>query len=178
MVNERELVSRCLVNELAAQQVFYDQYAPAMYGVCLRYAKQDADADDMLQTGFYRTFLKLHQYRFDGPLEHWIRKIIVTSAINFLEMYEKFSREESVSGLDEEVSPDPDAFAALSFKDMLTLIQNLPSGYRAVFNMHVIEGYNHTEIAEMLGITEGTSRSLLSRAKSSIRGRLASFDSV
>jgi RNA polymerase sigma factor (sigma-70 family) len=164
MINDSDLIEGCLQGDRKMQQQLYQRFAPKMYGVCLRYAGSAEEAEDILQEGFIKVFRKIGSYRGDGSFEGWIRRIFVNTAIehfrkkNYLQPITE--REENVvegkylSVLDE-----------LAEKDIIGLVQQLSPGYRTVFNMYVIEGYTHREIAENLGISEGTSKSQLSRAK-------------
>jgi RNA polymerase sigma-70 factor (ECF subfamily) len=146
-----------------------------MLGVCLRYAKDQYEAEDMLQIGFVKVFQKLSEFRGEGSFEGWIRRIMVNSAI---EVYRKNQR--MLSAVDiEEVFDEPQTtfdMSGLEAKDLLKLIQQLSSGYKLVFNMYVIEGYSHKEIAEQLGITEGASKSQLSRARTILKEKLKKME--
>lgn len=135
-----------------------------MYAVCLRYARNSADAADMLQEGFVKVFTKLDQYQFQGSFEGWIRRIMVNTA---LRTYQKQRFDLEHSGY--EVLPDlpvtPDAFSRISEAELLALIEKLPDGYRVIFNLVAIEGYSHAEVANVLQIQESTSRSQLTKAR-------------
>ena len=163
-----ELISHCLNHDLASQNKFYRKFAPKMFGICLRYARNEMEAEDMLQIGFLRVFNNLHQ----------IMRIIINSAINFNKKQIKPDHEVYLEELSYEATFSEDALSVLSVKELLTIIQNLPTGHRVVFNMHEIEGYEHKEIAGMLGISEGTSKSQLHRAKASIRRKLQEMEKV
>lgn len=169
---DRELILQCLNKDLTAQKKLYTQFAPKMLAICQRFARNGTEADDILQNGFLRVFSHLHQFRFEGPLEGWVRRIIVNSAINFTRQHININREINVELLSPDTTMCEDALSRLSAKDLLSIIQNLPPCYRAVFNLHEIEGYDHKEIGVILGIPEGTSKSQLYRAKASIRRRL------
>lgn len=135
-----------------------------MYAVCLRYARTSADAADMLQEGFVKVFTKLDQYGFQGSFEGWIRRIMVNTA---LRTYQKQRFDLEYNGY--EVLPerpvDGDVIAAMSERELLNLVAQLPEGYRVVFNLVAIEGYSHAEVGDMLGIQESTSRSQLTKAR-------------
>lgn len=146
------------------QRQLYERFAGKMYAVCLRYARTPADAADMLQEGFVKVFSKIDQFQFQGSFEGWIRRIMVNTA---LRAYQRRHFEQEQSGLEQlpEVSVDPDAVATLSEAELLTLIGQLPEGYKLIFNLVAIEGYSHAEAAIMLGIQESTSRSQLTKAR-------------
>jgi RNA polymerase sigma factor (sigma-70 family) len=176
--SDKDLVSRCLKKDRVAEQQLYRRYAPKMYGVCLRYGSNEMDAEEILQNGFMNLFSRLHQYRFESPLDSWVRPIFVHAAINFFKKQVKFSQHVDLENIGEDATFHEDALSMLSTKDMLSVIQQLPVGYRTVFNMNVIEGYGHKEIADMLGISEGTSKSQLHRAKVSVRRMLGQLEKL
>jgi RNA polymerase sigma-70 factor (ECF subfamily) len=146
------------------QYELYQRFAPKMYGVCLRYAANAEEAEDILQEGFIKVFRKLDSFRSEGSFEGWIRRIFVNTSIehfrrkNYLQPITE-REEATVEGKYLSVLDD------LAERDIIGLVQQLSPGYRTVFNMYVIEGYTHREIADSLGISEGTSKSQLSRAK-------------
>jgi RNA polymerase sigma factor (sigma-70 family) len=163
-ITDSDLIKGCLENDRRMQQELYNRFAPKMYGVCLRYTGNGDDAQDVLQDGFVKVFRKLDSFRSEGSFEGWIRRVFVNTAI------EHFRRKHYMQPVTEREentleSKTLTALDGLSEKDILKLVQQLAPGYRAVFNLYVVEGYSHKEIAEMLDITEGTSKSQLSRAK-------------
>ncbi len=162
--DERRLVQGCLANDPQSQETLYTRYVRRMYAVCLRYARHEAEAQDMLQDGFIRVFAKLKDFRQEGSLEGWVRRIVVTTAINHLR--KQRVRMEHI-GTDDAapVAVPEEALSALGVQDVQELVAALPDGYRTVFNLYAIEGYDHAEIAEMLGIGESTSRSQLAKAR-------------
>lgn len=139
--------------------------------ICQRYACGQAEAEDMLQEGFIRIFKYIPQYRFEGSFEGWLKRIIVNTAL-------KISQKKTIhfSEINEDVQAlyheDVNALSILSEREILQLISNLPTGYRVIFNMYVLEGYSHNEIAEILGINTGTSRSQLSKAKKALQQQI------
>ena len=163
-MSESDLIKGCLEGDRRAQEYLYQKFSPKMYGVCLRYAGKAEDAQDILQNGFVKVFKNLHMYRGDGSFEGWIRRIFVNTAIEHyrrqVNLYPVTENHESLLET-KEIS----AFDSLSVKDLMKIIQQLSPGYRTVFNLYVVEGYSHKEIAEMIGISEGTSKSQLARAK-------------
>ncbi|HQV59216.1 MAG TPA: RNA polymerase sigma factor [Chitinophagaceae bacterium] len=163
-ISENDLINGCMEDNRRMQEEMYRRFSPRMYAVCLRYAGNAEEAEDILQEGFIKVFKKLDSFRREGSFEGWVRRIFVNTAIEHFrrkrylmpvtEKEENIIEGKYTSVLDE-----------LGAKDIMALIQKLSPGYRTVFNMYVVEGYTHKEIAEMLGISEGTSKSQLSRAK-------------
>lgn len=152
-------------NNAAAQEAFYDRFSPRMLGVCYRFAKSREDAEDMLQEGFIKIFTQLNQYRNEGSLEGWIRRVIVHTCINVLKKNKKFADTVDLIHAhgfhtNEDLVP-----SLLQAKQIIECIRSLPLGYRTVLNLYAIEGYSHKEIGEMLEIGESTSRSQYTRAK-------------
>jgi RNA polymerase sigma-70 factor (ECF subfamily) len=142
-----------------------------MYGVCLRYSKDSAEAEDNLQEGFIRVFTKIDQFGFKGSFEGWIRRIMVNTAL------EKFRKKDQLYPVEdiiiyEDISLTDDTISQMSAEDLLKMIQKLPPRYRMVFNLYVIEGYSHQEIGAMMNISEGTSKSNLSRARMILQKRV------
>jgi len=172
MYSDKELIERCLENDPRAQEFLYKRFSRRMYGVCLRFARNTLEADDILQEGFIKVFSFLRDFRHEGSLEGWIRRTIVNTAINY---YNSKQNEWKETGIDKAASfqsVSDDTLEKISTADLLHLIHELPEGYRMVFNLYIIEGYNHQEIAEMLHISENTSKSQLSRARVALQERL------
>ncbi len=165
IVNESDLLKGCLAGVRKSQEELYKTYSGKMYTVCMRYCNDTDDAQDVLQEGFVKVFKNLEKFRNEGSFEGWMRRIFVNTAI---EHYRKRSTHlASVVDVTEVQKEDNswNAFDHLAEKDLLNIIKSLSPGYRTVFNMYVVEGYSHKEIGELLGITEGTSKSQLARAK-------------
>ena len=164
-MDDHRLVKECLKGNGAAQKLFYERFAASMLSVCYRYTKSVADAEDVLQEGFVKAFRNLQQYKGEGELGGWLRRIMVTTAINYLKKASRYQTEllfteeplHAVSSYEPEV--------ALSAKELADLIRQLPAGYQTIFNLHAVEGYSHVEIGQILGIKEGTSRSQYARAR-------------
>ncbi|MCK9421976.1 MAG: RNA polymerase sigma factor [Bacteroidales bacterium] len=169
---DRDLVARCLKREMASQQLLYRRFAPKMFGICLRYAGNTTDAEDILQEGFLRVFNKLHHYRGEGSLEGWICRTMINTTINFYRKQMKFHQEVDLKEATLNATISEDALSILTKEELLKVIHELPVGFRTVFNLFVMEGYSHHEIGAMLGIPENTSKSQLHRAKVLIRRRL------
>lgn len=167
LLNNLELLIRsCIAGERQAQNQLYEGFAPKLFVVCQRYAASRSEAQDILQEGFIRIFSHLEQFKHEGSFEGWMRRIMVNCALQRLgsnaRMAPIVSMEENLHGGVEE----NDAHSLLGQKELMQLIQQLPPGYRVVFNLYVFEGMKHREIASLLGISEGTSKSNLSDARS------------
>ena len=168
--SEVELLDGCCREEPKYQKALYQRYYRLMFGVCLRYTDNNDDAQDILQEGFIKVFKNIQSFRRQGSFEGWIRRIMVHTSI---EHYRRNSRYfmvdiEEARGL----SFDADVLSSLGRNEILDLVQQLPVGYRTVFNLYVIEGYPHQEIADMLQITVGTSKSQLSRGKKILQEKI------
>lgn len=170
-----DLLEGCKRGDRKAQEQLYKLMASRMLGVCMRYAKDSFEAEDMLQMGFVKVFQKVAEFRGDGPFEGWIRRIMVNTAI---EIYRKNQRMLNVVDIEEVYDAPQVTFDmnGLEVKDLLKLIQQLSAGYRLVFNLYAIEGYSHKEIGEQLGITEGASKSQLSRARAILKEKLLKME--
>ncbi len=163
-LTERELIKGCLADERRCQEALYSRYARRMYAVCLRYARHELEAQDLMQEGFIRVFEKLKDFRMEGSFEGWIRRIMVHTSIN---QYRKKSFQQERFGLERipDDAVEPSAVGDLGEQELLGMVSSLPDGYRMVFNLYAIEGYDHAEIAAMLGCGESTSRSQLAKAR-------------
>ena len=163
-LTERELIEGCLAGVRRCQETLYDRYARRMYAVCLRYARHEMEAEDIMQEGFIRVFEKLKDFRMEGSLEGWVRRIMVHTAIN---QYRRKAFQQERFGLERlpEEPVESDAVGRLGEHELLAMVASLPEGYRMVFNLYAIEGFDHAEIAGMLGCGESTSRSQLAKAR-------------
>lgn len=163
-----ELIDGCKAGNRKVQELLYKQTAAKMMVVCMRYAKNRMEAEDVLQMGYVKVFQKVKEYRGEGAFEGWIRKIMVNTAI---ESYRRNLRDLNLVQIEEahEQPSNGFDFSRLAMQDLMQIIQKLSDGYRLVFNMYAIEGYTHKEIAEVLGISEGASKSQLSRARAILR---------
>jgi len=160
-----KLVADCLKSKPDAQRQLYEHFAPAMLGICFRYTKSVKDAEDVLQEGFVKVFRHLHQYRNEGEPGAWIRKIMVNTALNYLKKNRKYQYDLSFNEMSLHPVSVDDPSVTLQAKELADLVRQLPTGFQTIFNLHAIEGYSHVEIADMLGITDGTSRSQYARAR-------------
>ncbi len=164
MLDERVLIKRCLADDRVAITELYQRYSGVLYAICLRYTSGREDANDLLHDGFIRILQKMSEFRFEGSFEGWLKRVMVTMAINF---YRKQKKSTSVqldllAPLEDDA---PDVLDSLSAEYLVSVISELPDGYKQVFNLFAIEGYKHKEIAEMLGITESTSKTQYFKAK-------------
>ncbi len=167
---ETELLRGCQRGEALAQRTLYERYAPQMLSICRRYLP-DAEAEDALLQGFARIFDRIGTFREEGSLEGWLRRVIVNEALGTLRRRPSAPLPltlEYADEMPEQAWPDHQ----LAADDLLRLLQRLPDGYRAVFNLYALEGYSHAEIAELLGISPGTSKSQLSRARAWLQQQL------
>ena len=170
MLSEQELIEGCRKGNRAFQKALYDRYCRKMLVVCLRYSKTTAEAEDILQEAFVKVFQGIKDFRQEAKLETWITRIMVNTALNVqrkkLYLYPMVDVAE-INLPEEEMS-----ISGIHFTQLLEMIQSLPQGCQIVFNLFAIEGYSHKEIAEMLGISEGTSKSQFARAKSLLQSKI------
>ncbi len=163
-MNEKELIEGAIRRQEKCQRALFDRYAPILMGVCLRYARNEQEAEDILQESFIRIFDKLSLYDFKGSFEGWLKRLCVNVALKTYQL-KRFSHEQSGYESLPETPDDPAIYAKLGEEELLKMISALPDGYRIVFNMYAIEGYSHKEIADLLSIQEASSRSQLLKAR-------------
>lgn len=172
-MHDRSLhTDKYLQNSEKSYALLYKDFAPKMYGICLRFAGNKMEADDILQEAFIKIFTKIKYFRNEGSLEGWIRRTIINTAINFYRRNARNSRMLDVSGMELSNNFEPSFYDSLSKEEILKLVQDLPNGYRTVFNLNVIEGYTHKEIGVMLGISDNTSKSQLTRARAILKKKV------
>ncbi len=164
-MQEKELIKECINGNRSAQHLLYNKYAGMMLGVCYRYTKNIADAEDILQEGFIKVFTRLHQYKFNGELGAWIRKIMVNTAITYLNKHNRYKRELQIEDILLHPVSDDNPEIHIDTKQMVEIIRELPLIYQTVFNLVAVEGYNHIEAAKLLNVNENTIRSQYSRAR-------------
>ncbi|MFT4203787.1 MAG: sigma-70 family RNA polymerase sigma factor [Chitinophagaceae bacterium] len=162
------ILRKCSQNDRRAQRALYDATAPWLFLVCKRYLRQDADIQAALTEAFYILFTKIHQLEQVSAFEAWAKKIAVNACLELIRKSKKFLSENSELS-ESNAGADTSALNALQEKDLLQLLNHLPSGAKAVFNLYAIEGYSHKEIGQLLEISEGTSKSQLNYAKSKLR---------
>ncbi len=172
VITEQTLIQGCIAGDRNAQTKLYSLYAARMLGVCLRYSKSREEAEEILHEGFLRVFRYIKNFKGTGSFEGWIKKIMVNCA---LLRYRNKSHQQFFASLDAlpyDAVSDIDIVSNLDAKELLSFVQALPAGYRLIFNLYVFEGYKHREIAEALGIAEGTSKSNLSDARALLQKAL------
>lgn len=172
MTHLEEIIYKCMEGNGKAQTELYRLFSPKMYGVCLRYAKDNANAEDILQEGFVRVFTKINQFGFKGSFEGWMRRIMVNTALEKFRKNDRLYPVEDMSAY-ESIEYTEETLSSISADELMKIIQSLPPRYRMVFNLYAIEGYTHIEIGEMMNITEGTSKSNLSRARMILQKKVA-----
>lgn len=170
--SEQALIDACLRKERWAQKIFYESYYPSMYSICLRYARNGEEAKDILHDGFLKVFKNLRKYTPGTSLYSWVKRIIVNSAID---QYRKNvrTRTENIDNAYDLSTTEPSANSRIVEQEILACVQSLSPTYRAVFNLYVMEGYSHRDVAKTLDISESTSRSNLVKARSRLRDMLA-----
>jgi RNA polymerase sigma-70 factor (ECF subfamily) len=176
---EQMLIAGCKQNASWARKKLYEQYAPAMLGLCTRYANNREMAKDMLQEGFIVAFTKINTFSGKGSFEGWMRRVFVTAALNFIKENKFDVRMADISTYNESIdNKDFSAVEKLSAEEIMQCISMLPPGCRLVFNLHAIEGYSHVEIADMLHIKEGTSRSQFAHARQLLQTQLTELQEI
>ena len=164
--SEEQLVKACLEQNPSAQKHLFEFYSKRMMGVCLRYANDYDEAQDVLQMGFIKVFEKLNTFNNEGSLEGWIRRVMVNTALDNIRRNKKNNENIAIEKVDFFIeNNEANALDELKAEDLMKIIQQMPTGFRTVFNMYAIEGYSHKEIAEELGININTSKSQYSRAR-------------
>jgi len=165
---EKELIQRCQNGERKAQNTLWQQYSPKMLSICLRYLKHMETAEDILVQAFYRVYTKIHTYRFAGSFEGWIKRIVINECLMELRksksMFLTIELDQTNDVALEDYG-DP-----LEYEELINLLDQMPTGYRTVFNLYVIEGFKHREIAEKLGVSINTSKSQLLLARRKMQG--------
>lgn len=171
-MDEQQLIEGCRKGERRAQKELYEMYSRKMMGVCLRYVSDRETARDLLQDGFVKVFTNINAYSGVGSFEGWMRKIFVNCSLEYLRKSDVLREATDLDNTSELVQPDSTVISDLSAAELMKLVQELPAGFRTVFNMFAIEGYSHKEISEMLNITESTSRSQFTRARQLLQRRI------
>ncbi len=163
-IPEPELIRLCIGNDTMAQNELYRRFAGKMTGVCMRYSRNRTDAQDILQDAFIKIFVNLKSFKGNGSFEGWIKRIVINTSLKHYQKNLRFRNETDIENA-HEVSFDNQIIENMSATELMQKVQIMPDGYRTIFNLYVVEGYQHNEIGELLGITEGTSKSQLSRAR-------------
>jgi RNA polymerase sigma-70 factor (ECF subfamily) len=176
-VTENEIIAGCLKKNATCQHLLFAKYSRRLMTVCSRYAGTSSDAEDMLQESFIKIFSSIHQYRSEGSFEGWLRKIAVNTCLRKLQKTKiRFDDLSTVEALSDDVHAD--VISTLTEKELIELISGLPEGYRIVFNLSVVEGYSHDEIAAILGIQPATSRSQLIKARRQLQKQLLEYQKI
>jgi len=180
MLSEHDLIKSCLAKDKKAQKELYKKYAATMFGICLRYCKKRTEAEDILQEAFVKIYSNLKSYRSDGSFEGWLKRITVNTALNFYKSNIKRCFDASIDDMNDSEMPYTEGIsnAEVSAEELLKIINTLADGYRVVFNLYAIEGYSHKEIAQMLNISENTSKSQLSRARSILQQKVLEYKKI
>ncbi len=171
-MDDLTLVNECAKGNSKAQRALFDKFAPKMLAVCQRYLRNSQEAEDVLQDGFVKVFQKIVDFKMEGSLEGWIRRIVVNTALDTIRKNKKLLNDVQVEEVQYKVSFTDHQFDGMDLAQLMKLIDGMPDGYRIVFNMFAIEGYSHKEIADTLGVTENTSKSQYSRARAFLRTQL------
>ena len=178
MLLEQELIQGCVCGDRVAQKQLYDRYNSLFFAICLRYMPTREDAEDVMITGFSIIFSKMDTFKQEGSFEGWMKRIIINTAITTLRSNSKYYNtehdSEELDGI-ENVESAKTIYEQINIKDILGQIQQLPTGYRTIFNLFAIEGYSYEEIAQMLDISIGTVRSQLAKARKTLQKRLEEF---
>jgi len=167
---EKELIELAVENNRHAQHKIYSKFSPKMLSVCRQYIKDLQQAEDIMITAFMKVFTNLKNFKHEGSFEGWIRRIMINECISYIRVQKKVKFIEDENYFEESFNNIESQF---SVEDIQFLIDNLPDGYKMVFNLYAIEGYKHQEIAEMLGINEGTSKSQLSHARKMLQNNIS-----
>ncbi len=164
-MTDEQIVQGCIENNALAQKHLYDKFSRKMMGVCMRYCDNTEEAEDVLQNGFVTVFQKMELFKGTGSLEGWVRKVIVNTALTNIRKNKKLKLNIELDSVEYMLPASNHLNDSYEVKDLMKIIQTLPTGFKTVFNLYAIEGYSHKEIGDMLGISEGTSKSQYSRAK-------------
>jgi RNA polymerase sigma factor (sigma-70 family) len=171
----KDIITGCLKGNRRDQELLYRRHAAKLYAVCLQYSGNDEEARDILQEGFIKIFGNLVHYKHEGSFEGWVRRIMVNTALEKYRSKHLLRRVDDIDQIQElDAEPDNDDYAGLQAVDLMGIIRELPPKYRMVFNLFAIEGYSHKEISKMMNISEGTSKSNLSRARVILQRRVGS----
>lgn len=173
-----QLIDSCIKGNRASQKVLYDRLASRMYPVCIRYVGDRTVAEDILQDGFVTLFTHLDKYKGEGSFEGWARKIFVTTALMYLRKKDALKMSEDLEVIRGMKTDTASQIQEIGYNELMELVTSLPPGFRTVFNMYAVEGYSHKEIADMLGISETTSRTQFSRARAWLQNRIRQRENV
>jgi RNA polymerase sigma-70 factor (ECF subfamily) len=175
-VTETEIIEGCVQKNVNCQQALFNKYGGVLMSICLRYAADTAEAEDMLQDTFIKIFSVIRKFRFEGSFEGWLKKIAVTTSLKKLQ--QKKIQFKELSFEKQDAPAEPEIISMLAEKEIIRAISSLPDGYRVVFNLYVLDGFSHDEIGGMLGIQPVTSRSQLLKARKMLQKKLGSFHKI
>ncbi|MFY7786775.1 MAG: RNA polymerase sigma factor [Thermoflexibacteraceae bacterium] len=165
---DEDLIADCLEGKRAAQEALYQRYSATMFATCLRYVGNSMEAEEVLLSGFLKVYQQLAHFKKEGSFEGWIRRVMINESLTLLRKRKDFYHE-SVETARHLADVHSSTDSALRAEELMNLVEKLPVGYKTVFNLYAIEGYGHKEIADMLGISEGTSKSQLNRARTMLK---------
>jgi RNA polymerase sigma-70 factor (ECF subfamily) len=168
MAGVDKLIRQCQKKSSKAFDDLYRLYSPFIYGICLRYTKNKQEAEDLMQECYIKVLNKITDYEFKGSFEGWLRRLTINNVINYLKARNKFLTEDIDDYKSGVESSESDIVSNMSAEEIISIINQLPVGYRTVFNLYVVEGYKHNEIAEILNISENTSRTQLKKARTAL----------
>lgn len=171
-MTDEEMLKGCIKNSEHAQKFLFNKYARIMTGVCLRYADSYEEAQDIVQDGFIKVFKKIGMFSGKGSLEGWVRRIMVNTSLDYLRSIKNERFNVTIDDVSYKLKEDQKVESDLQAEDLLQMVQSLPTGYRTVFNMYAIEGFTHREIGDALEISENTSKSQYSRARTLLQKKL------
>lgn len=170
--NEQELVKGCKQQNRLAQKQLYSIFGSKLFAICMRYTKNRADAEDVLQDAFIKIYENIDSFRNDSPLEYWLRSIVVNTALNHLRQQKYWKDLDDVESHHNGIADKEVTLGDFHLRQLMELIHELPPGCQTIFNLYAIEGYQHNEIAQKLGISEGTSKSQYARARTLLQAKL------
>lgn len=171
--DESQLIEDCKRGIAAAQKFLYEQYSRKMMGVCMRYVNNYETARDLMHDGFIKIFLNISSFLFEGSFEGWMRRIFVTTSLEYLRKNDVLKDSYDIATSFDIQENDEGVIERMSAEELREIIASLPAGFRSVFNLYAVEGYSHKEIGEMMGIAESTSRSQFARARALLQQKMS-----
>jgi RNA polymerase sigma-70 factor (ECF subfamily) len=178
MIDLESVIEGCRKNNKKAQKELFDAYASILLGVCMRYSRDKAEAEDIFQEGFLKILLNIQEFSGSGQFVNWMRKVMVNTAITHYNRNKKYYNHSELNDVKDNIKNEISADSDYAAEELNKLIQTMPAGYRMVFNLFAIEGYKHKEIAEIMGIDEDTSKTQFLRAKNWLQKELKKLDNI
>ncbi len=178
MLDDYGLVEGCRRQDRSVQRQLYERFAGKLFVICKRYTKDVEEAEDVLQDAFVKIFQHIGSFRFECPLEAWLKRVVINTALKQIRQQKPWEQTTDIADMAPFIGQADESLPSLNYQFLLQLVQELPPGCRAVFNLYAIEGYNHLEIAEMLSISEGTSKSQYARARQLLQQKLQKEDKL